>query len=151
MMAVKAYHTVFQYMNQLNTTPVLYDQLKKASEIPEVYDAWTEEERIVAKILMEDFARFGIGLDDKTRERLVDLSGEIAEVGSQFVENMSPEKLNLKFDSKRMKGLDPNLAKALTKWGETRISTMHHESQAVLRFVEDADVRQETYSDRQQL
>jgi len=145
-MAVKAYHTVFQYMNQLNTTPVLYNQLKKASDIPEVYETWTEEERIVASILMEDFARFGIGLDDKTRERLVDLSGEIAEVGSQFVEGMSPETLTLKFDSKRLKGLDPNLAKALTKWGETKISTMHHESQAILRFVEDADVRRETYS-----
>ena len=67
-MAVKAYHTVFQYMNQLNTTPVLYGQLKKGSEIPEVHESWTEEERIVARILMEDFARFGIGLDDKTRE-----------------------------------------------------------------------------------
>ncbi|OAK95085.1 mitochondrial intermediate peptidase [Phaeosphaeriaceae sp. SRC1lsM3a] len=145
-MAVKAYHTVFQYMNQLNTTPVLYNQLKKASDIPEVYETWTEEERIVAKILMEDFARFGIGLDDATRERLVDLSGEIAEVGSQFVEGMSPETLKLKFDSKRMRGLDPNLARSLTKWGETRISTMHHEAQAVLRFVEDADVRRETYS-----
>jgi intermediate peptidase len=145
-MAVKAYHTVFQYMNQLNTTPVLYNQLKKASDIPEVYETWTEEERIVARILMEDFARFGIGLDDATREKLVDLSGEIAEVGSQFVEGMSPETLTLKFDSKRMKGLDPNVARALTKWGETRISTMHHESQAVLRFVEDPDVRRETYS-----
>ncbi|KAH7378740.1 hypothetical protein BKA66DRAFT_610258 [Pyrenochaeta sp. MPI-SDFR-AT-0127] len=145
-MAVKAYHTVFQYMNQLNTTPVLYDQLKKASEIPQVHESWTEEERIVARILMEDFARFGIGLDDKTRERLVDLSGEISEVGSQFVEGMAPETLNLRFNSKKLKGLDPNLAKALTKWGETRISTMHHESQAVLRFVEDPDVRRETYS-----
>ncbi|KAJ4365616.1 Mitochondrial intermediate peptidase [Neocucurbitaria cava] len=145
-MAVKAYQTVFQYMNQLNTTPVLYDQLKKASEIPEVYASWTEEERIVARILMEDFARFGIGLDDKTREKLVDLSGEIADVGSQFVEGMAPETLNLKFKSSRMKGLDPNMAKALTKWGETKISTMHHESQAVLRFVQDADVRRETYS-----
>jgi intermediate peptidase len=144
-MAVKAYHTVFQYMNQLNTTPVLYDQLKKASEIPEVYESWTEEERIVARILMEDFARFGIGLDDKTRERLVDLSGEIAEVGNQFVEGMAPETLSLKFKSTRLKGLDPNLAKALTKWGETKISTMHHESQAVLRFVEDAEARRETY------
>jgi intermediate peptidase len=91
LMAVKAYHTVFQYMNQLNTTPVLYDQLKKASDIPEVFSSWTEEEKIVARILMEDFARFGIGLDDATRDRLVDLSGEIAEVGSQFVEQMSPE------------------------------------------------------------
>ncbi|KAH4044368.1 peptidase [Parastagonospora nodorum] len=145
-MAVKAYHTVFQYMNQLNTTPVLYDQLKKASDIPEVFESWTEEERIVARILMEDFARFGIGLDDATRQKLVDLSGEIAEVGSQFVEGMSPETPTLKFESKRLKGLDPNLAKALTKWGETRISTMHHEAQAVLRFVDDAEVRRETYS-----
>lgn len=144
-MAVKAYHTVFQYMNQLNTTPVLYDQLKKASEIPEVYESWTEEERIVARILMEDFSRFGIGLDDKTRERLVDLSGEIAEVGSQFVEGMAPETLTLKFKSQKLKGLDPNLAKALTKWGETRISTMHHEAQSILRFVENPDVRRDTY------
>ena len=146
MMAVKAYHTVFQYMNQLNTTPVLYNQLKTASEIPEVYASWSEEERIVARILMEDFARFGIGLDDATRKRLVDMSGEIAEVGSQFVEGMAPETLTLKFNSRKMKGMDPNLAKQLTRWGETTISTMHHESQAVLRFVEDPDVRRDTYS-----
>ncbi|KAF1920630.1 mitochondrial intermediate peptidase [Ampelomyces quisqualis] len=144
--AVKSYHTVFQYMNQLNTTPVLYNQLKKASDMPQVFQSWTEEEKIVARILMEDFARFGIGLDDATRERLVGLSGEIAEEGSQFVEGMAPETLTLKFDSKRMRGLDPNLASALTTWGETKISTMHQESQAVLRFVQDADVRRETYS-----
>ncbi|EDU45721.1 mitochondrial intermediate peptidase [Pyrenophora tritici-repentis Pt-1C-BFP] len=144
-MAVKAYHTVFQYMNELNTTPVLHDQLKKASETPEVYEAWSEEERIVARILIEDFSRFGIGLDDKTRQRLVDLSGEIAEVGNQFVEGMAPEILELKFKSTKLKGLDPKLAKALTRWGETTISTMHHESQAVLRFVENPEVRRETY------
>ncbi len=144
--AIRAYQTVFQYMNLLNTTPVLHDQLVKASQIPEVYASWSEEERIVARILMEDFARFGIGLDEKTRERLVRLSGDIAEVGSQFVEGMAPERRNLKFDSKRMKGLDPVLVKALTKWGETRISTSHSESQAVLRFVEDPEVRRETYS-----
>jgi intermediate peptidase len=145
-MAVKAYHTVFQYMNQLNTTPVLYDQLKRASDIPQVFESWSEEEKIVARILMDDFSRFGIGLDDATRQRLVHLSGEIAEVGSQFVEEMAPETLTLRFDSKRLKGLDPNVAKSLTKWGETKISTMHHEAQAVLRFVEDPDVRRETYS-----
>jgi intermediate peptidase len=94
---------------------------------------------------MEDFGRFGIGLDEKTRERLVDLSGEIAEVGNQFTEGMAPETLTLRFKSTRLKGLDPNLAKALTKWGETKISTMHHEAQAVLRFVEDTEVRRETY------
>ncbi|CBX98128.1 Mitochondrial intermediate peptidase [Plenodomus lingam] len=144
-MAVKAYHTLFQYMNELNTTPVLYDQLKRASEMAEVYGVWTEEERIVARILMEDFSRFGIGLDEKTRQRLVDLSGEIAEVGSQFVEGMAPETPTLRFKAQKLKGLDPNLAKSLTNWGETRISTMHHEAQSILRFVQDPDVRRETY------
>ncbi|KAH9880059.1 Mitochondrial intermediate peptidase [Plenodomus biglobosus] len=145
-MAVKAYQTVFQYMNQLNTTPVLYDQLKKAFDMPDVYRVWTEQERIVATILMDDFSRFGIGLDGRTRQRLVDLSGEIAEVGSQFVEGMTPETPTLRFKAQKLKGLDPNLARSLTKWGETRISTMHHEAQSVLRFVEDADVRRETYA-----
>jgi intermediate peptidase len=145
-MATQAYATVFQYMNQLNTTPVLYDQLKRAADMPDVYAAWSDEERIVARILMDDFARFGIGLNDATRQRLVDLSDDIADVGTQFVNHMAPATPELRFNAKRMKGLDPNLARSLTRWGDITISTMHHEAQATLRFVQDPEVRRETYS-----
>ncbi|KAF2444177.1 zincin [Karstenula rhodostoma CBS 690.94] len=143
--AHKAYAVMFQYMNQLNTTTVLNDQIKKAAATPEVWDSWSEQERVVANILIEDFARSAINLPEGTRQRFVDLSGEIADVGTDFTERMAPEVSHLRFDSKRMKGLEPNMARALTKWGETKIGTMNHEAQMALRYVEDAEVRREIY------
>jgi len=143
--ASKAYAIMFQYMNQLNTTTVLNDQLKKAAAIPEVWDSWTEQEKVVAKILIEDFSRSAIELPDGSRQRFVELSGEIAHVGTEFVEKMAPQTNFLKFNSTRMKGLEPNMVRALTKWGETKIGTMHHEAQMALRYVEDPDVRRDIY------
>ncbi|KAF2685756.1 mitochondrial intermediate peptidase [Lentithecium fluviatile CBS 122367] len=143
--ASKAYAIMFQYMNQLNTTTVLNDQLKKAAAIPEVWDGWSEQEKVVAKILIEDFSRSAIELPEGSRQRFVELSGEIAHVGTEFVERMGPETSYLKFDSTRMRGLEPNMVRALTKWGETKIGTMHHEAQMALRYVEDADVRRDIY------
>lgn len=143
--AHRAYAIMFQYMNQLNTTTVLNDQIKKAAATPEVWDGWSEQERVVANILIEDFARSAINLPEHTRQRFVDLSGEIADVGTEFTERMGPETTHLRFDSKRMKGLEPNMARALTKWGETKIATLNHEAQLALRYVEDAEVRREIY------
>ncbi|KAF2257554.1 mitochondrial intermediate peptidase [Lojkania enalia] len=143
--ASKAYAVMFQYMNQLNTTTILNEQLKKASAIPEVWTNWTEQEQVVARILMEDFSRSAIELPDRQRQRFVDLSNEIARGGAEFVDRMGPEAMTLRFDSKRMKGLDPTVVRALTKWGETKIHTMHHEAQMALRYVEDADVRRDIY------
>ena len=143
--ANKAYAIMFQYMNQLNTTTVLNDQLKKAAALPEVWESWSEQERVVAKILIEDFSRSAIELPEGARQKFVELSGEIAAVGTEFVENMGPEKSHLRFNNKKMKGMDPNLVRSLTNWGETNIGTMHHEAQVALRYAEDADVRRDIY------
>ncbi|KAF2730258.1 mitochondrial intermediate peptidase [Polyplosphaeria fusca] len=143
--ATKAYTIMFQYMNQLNTTTTLNDQLQKASRIPDVWDSWSEQEHVVAKMLMDDFSRSAIELPDGARRRFVDLSDDIAKVGTDFTERMRPDTPGLAFDSKRMQGLDPAMVKALTKWGETRIHTMNHEAQMALRYVQDADVRREIY------
>ncbi|PSN62843.1 mitochondrial intermediate peptidase [Corynespora cassiicola Philippines] len=143
--AHQAYAVMFQYMNQLNTTTILNDQLKRAAAIPEVYDSWTEQERVVAKILIEDFSRSAIELPEGSRQRFVELSGEIAHDGSEFVDRMAPETSYLRFESTRMRGMEPNMVKALTSWGETKIGTMNHEAQMALRYVEDPDVRREIY------
>jgi intermediate peptidase len=143
--ATRAYATMFQYMNQLNTTTVLNDQLKKAAAIPEVWESWSEQEKVVANILMEDFSRSAIELPDGARQRFVDLSNDIAQDGADFVDRMGPATSYLSFDSKRMRGLEPQMVRALTKHGETRIHTMHQEAQMALRYVEDADIRREIY------
>ncbi|KAF2176368.1 zincin [Zopfia rhizophila CBS 207.26] len=143
--ATKAYSIMFQYMNQLNTTTVLNDQLKKAAATPEVWASWSEQEKAVSKILTEDFSRSAIELPEGARHKFVDLSNEIAHDGAEFVDRMAPETNSLKFDSKKMRGLDPTMVQALTSWGETKIHTMRHEAQMALRYVEDADVRREIY------
>jgi intermediate peptidase len=143
--ATKAYSIMFQYMNQLNTTTVLNDQLKRASAIPEVWNSWSEQERTVAKILMEDFSRSAIELPEGARQKFVTLSDEIARDGAEFVDHMGPERASLTFDSTRLSGLEPGMVKALTRWGKTKIHTMGHEAQVALRYVHDEDVRKEVY------
>jgi intermediate peptidase len=143
--ASQAYVTMFHYMNRLNTTPQLNEQLKKAETIPEVYESWSESERLVAQILIRDFSKSAIDLPTAARDRFVQLSNEISEVGIDFAEKGAPEKPYLSFESSRMRGLEPSMARALTKWGQIKIATADTPAQMALRFVEDADVRREIY------
>jgi intermediate peptidase len=136
---------MFQYMNQLNTTTVLNEQLKKAAAKPEAWDSWSDQEKVVADILMEDFSRSAIQLPEGARRKFVALSDEIAHDGSEFVDRMGPANASLTFDNTRMAGLAPGMVKALTRWGKTKVHTMNHEAQMALRYVHDEDVRKEIY------
>ncbi|KAK1093728.1 Mitochondrial intermediate peptidase [Friedmanniomyces endolithicus] len=66
--ASQAYASMFEYMNVLNTTTGLNDQLKRAAAIPEVYNSWSEEERTVAAILIKDFSKSAIDLAETDRQ-----------------------------------------------------------------------------------
>ncbi|KAF2433781.1 mitochondrial intermediate peptidase-like protein mitochondrial precursor [Tothia fuscella] len=143
--ATMAYTAMFEYMNELNTTTGLNDQLKKASSIPEVWNSWTEEEQVVAGILMRDFSKSAIDLPDEARRGFVEISSEIADVGTDFVDHMAPEKAFLSFDSSRMKGMDASLARNLTRWGKVTLPTQGTPAVMALRTVEDDDVRREVY------
>lgn len=143
--ATQAYAMMFEYMNQLNTMTELNDQLKKAMSIPEVIDAWTEEERVVANILIKDFSKSAIDLPEGARQRFVDLSNEIAEVGTDFVNEMAPASDHLSFESSQLKGMDPNVVRKMTRWGKVTMPTIGTASQMALRYVEDPDVRREVY------
>ncbi|KAI9781894.1 MAG: Mitochondrial intermediate peptidase [Peltula sp. TS41687] len=144
--ATSAYVMMFEYMNVLNTTTGLYDQLKKALEMPEVVQSWSEEEKITAQILMRDFAKSAIDLPPAQRKRFVDSSSEINRLGSEFVDNLRPEKNKVSFPNAAMKGLDPWLAKQLapyTRWGKTVLVGRGIETAS--RSVHNEDVRRELY------
>ncbi|KAF4533951.1 Peptidase M3A/M3B [Lasiodiplodia theobromae] len=143
--ATQAYAIMYEYMNRLNTTTGLNDQLKKAASIPEVWNSWSEEEQVVAQILMRDFSKSAIDLPEETRHRFVDLSNEITHTGNDFVDGMAPERPYLRFDSSRLKGMDPVYAKSLTKWGKLTLPTVGMPAMMALRTVEDPDVRREVY------
>ncbi|KAL1303313.1 hypothetical protein AAFC00_006717 [Neodothiora populina] len=143
--ATQAYAIMFEYMNVLNTTTGLNDQLKIAAAIPEVWDSWSEEEKTVANILMKDFAKSAIDLAEGDRQAFVDISNDIAEVGPMFVDDMAAEKPVLQFQSSRLKGMDPTVVRQLTRWGSVSLPTIGMPAMLALRTVDDADTRREIY------
>ncbi|KAK1069267.1 Mitochondrial intermediate peptidase [Friedmanniomyces endolithicus] len=143
--ASQAYASMFEYMNVLNTTTGLNDQLKKAAAIPEVYTSWSEEERTVAAILIKDFSKSAIDLAETDRQAFVEISNEVAQVGNDFVENMAAEKSTLHFESSRLKGMEPLFVRQMTKWGSVSLPTVGMPATVALRTVEDADTRREIY------
>jgi intermediate peptidase len=141
--ATKAYSMMFEYMNVLNTTTGLDKQLDVAMKTPEVVSSWSEEEVVVADILKRDFAKSAIDLPRAQRERFVTLSQEISEVGPDFVDYMAPEKEALTFQSSKLKGMDPMLARQFTRWGQVSLPTIGGTAAAALRSVQDEKARKE--------
>lgn len=145
MAAAQAWTIMYQYMNVLNTTPGLEQQLRKAAAVPEVWNSWSEMEKTTANILMKDFSKSAIDLPDAERQAFVQISDEIAEAGNDFTENMAPQTPYLQFESSRLKGMDPVVVRQLTRWGSATLPTAGMPAQLALRQVEDADTRREIY------
>lgn len=143
--ASEAWSVVYQYMNQLNTTTGLNEQLGKAMEDPEVTATWTEEEKTVAEILRLDFSKSAVNLPKHSRDRFVDLSSRIGDVGQMFVESMAPEQPMLVLPSSKFQGLNPTIARRMTRGGQIYLPTLSPEASLALRSVHDEDTRKAIY------
>ncbi|KAK8125293.1 mitochondrial intermediate peptidase [Apiospora kogelbergensis] len=141
----QAWALVYQYMNQLNTTTGLSEQLGKALANPEVMSSWTEEERTVGELLQQDFMKSAIHLPEGSRNRFVEISQQISELGSVFVEDMTPEQDRIVFPSSRFRGMDPHIAQSYISRGTMYLPTMSPEAAIALRSVHDEDTRKAIY------
>ena len=137
---------MYEYMNVLNTTSGLNDQLTKALENREVTKCWTKVEMVVGKILQSDFAKSAINLPAAEKERFIDMSSEISQGGAEFVDNMVPAKPYVVRESGRWRGLDPLLARRLTRWGRVWMPSTGPETTQALQQVEDESIRKELYT-----
>ncbi|KAI1374047.1 mitochondrial intermediate peptidase-like protein [Hypoxylon crocopeplum] len=143
--ASQAWSLVYQYMNQLNTATGLSDQLGKALANPEVMASWSEEEQTVANLLQQDFMKSAIHLPKGSRDRFVDLSQRISELGSHFVQDMQPEQRFLDFPSSKFYGMNPQMARRYIRGGVIHLPTMSPEATVALRTVHDEDTRKAIY------
>lgn len=144
--ATQAYGNMYQYMNVLNTTPELNNQLKAAYEIKEVTESWTEEERRVMDMLKRDFAKSAINMPQHIRTRFVTLSQEISEVGNDFVNNMAPARDYVDIPSKSLQCLDPRLVTSRSSLGLVRVPTKGGLCATALQNVPDETVRKMLYT-----
>ncbi|OGM45182.1 intermediate peptidase [Aspergillus bombycis] len=144
--ATQAYALMFEYMNVLNTTTGLNDQLKKAASNPDVSSHWTEEEKIVAQILIKDFSNSAIHMPPNERQRFVNLSNDISQLGSNFVNSAEPAKSQVVVGANSLRGLDPILIQQIRRWNRTAsVPTTGMIPRLALRSVHDEGVRREVY------
>jgi intermediate peptidase len=143
--ASKAWESVYEYMNELNTMTGLHDQLATAMANPDVTVVWTEEEKAVAEVLKLDFTKSAVSLPQKYRDRFVKLSSEISAVGSAFVQEMAPEQDAVVLPSSDLRGMDPTQARDLTRGGKVYLPTLSGEAVMALRTVHDADARKHIF------
>ena len=145
--ASQAHSLMFEYMNMLNTTTGLNDQLKRAMHNPEVTASWLEEEIKVAQILKKDFSQSAIDLPASKRQRFIELSNTINELGSQFVDSMQPSTLSLKLANDQLKGLSPlELRRYTLRGGGVVIPTVGRILPYILRYGQDDKTREEVYT-----
>lgn len=140
-----AWSKVYMYMNQLNTSTALSDQLGKALADPEVLASWNEEEQTVARLLQQDFKKSAIHLPKEYRDAFVDVSQSISELGAEFVEHMEPETPILELPSSRFQGIDPQLARSMVRRGVLYLPTMSPAATIALRRVHDPETRKAVY------
>ena len=144
--ATEAYGYLFEYMNLLNTTPGLKQQLEKAVSDPEISKAWEEAEKTVAQILLKDFGQSAIDLPQEKRQRFVELSNETKRLGHVFVENMAPRTSHLQFDVDQLKGMNPQIvARYSTKRRKVLLPTAGPAPYIALDSVENESVRRDIY------
>ncbi|RSL54212.1 hypothetical protein CEP53_007494 [Fusarium sp. AF-6] len=143
--AANAWALVYQYMNQLNTMTGLSDQLSQALAMPEVTGVWSEEEKTVAEQLKLDFMKSAVNLPKASRDRFVDLSSRISEIGSAFVQGMQPARKQITLPAHKFYGLYPGLAATLKVRSEITLPTLGSEAAAALQSVYDEDTRKEIY------
>ena len=144
--ATQAYAYLFEYMNILNTTPGLNSQLQKAVSTPDVSEAWSGEEKTVARILLRDFAQSAINLPENRRRRFVELSSLMKQLGSEFVEDMTTTRQHLDLQTSQLKGMDPLLF-SNHGTGQRRVSlpTVGALSYLALGSIHNEEVRQKLY------
>ncbi|KAI1828472.1 peptidase family M3 [Xylaria intraflava] len=143
--ASAAWSKVYMYMNQLNTSTALSDQLGKALANPEVMSCWNEEAQTVAKILQQDFQKSAIHLPKEYRDAFVDVSQSISELGADFVDHAAPDKSHLQLPSSKCQGLDPQVARKMTHRGVLYLPTMTPIATMALRSVHDEETRKAIY------
>ncbi|KAL1919691.1 uncharacterized protein VTP21DRAFT_1622 [Calcarisporiella thermophila] len=146
--ANRAYEKLCTFMNTLNTNVQLYQILKQVLESPHIVRQLTLEERQVAQVFFRDFEKSGIHLPHAQRTEFVTLCDRIITLGRQFMQGNPRATSHIRvWPSSRLEGLSPTYIKGVMRPKENAafIPTLPWDSQMVLKYVRDEEVRKMMY------
>ncbi|KAK2072896.1 hypothetical protein P8C59_007222 [Phyllachora maydis] len=143
--AAEAWDLVYEYMNELNTTTGLHDQLARALDDPANRAAWSEEELAVAEVLRLDFTKSAINLPKAARDRFIHLSSEISKTAHLFLNYPAPKQPHVTGPSSAFHGLDPKVAQRVQRRGRILLPSLSAEASTALRTVHDPEMRRQIF------
>ncbi|KAL8647175.1 MAG: hypothetical protein Q9210_005710, partial [Variospora velana] len=145
--ATDAYTMLYEFMNVLNTTPDLKTRLGNALNDRNVSARWTDEEKMVAQMLLKDFAKSAIEASDEKRQAFVELSTRVRQLGTEFLEGIRPESAAISLSNRQLKGVDPRVLQNASKRHFTGFSipTFGPVAFTALRSMEDESARRDLY------
>ncbi|KAL8674013.1 MAG: hypothetical protein Q9168_001598 [Polycauliona sp. 1 TL-2023] len=144
--STQAHGVLFEFMNVLNTTPELKISLQGALENPKVKARWSDEEKMVAQILLEEFSKSAIDLPDEKRRAFVHLSNRIKQLGTTFINDMRPELSSVSFQHRQLKDVDPLVLQHVTRrLTSVPIPTVGPVAVTALQSMKDEAARRKLY------
>ncbi|KAK6521073.1 Mitochondrial intermediate peptidase [Arthrobotrys conoides] len=150
--ADKAFQSVYEYMNILNTTTDLYTSLKAAMFNPVVVEHWDEVSKSVGRTLLADFEKSGINLPDNSKRRFVSLSNDIYRLGRDFVNAASTANPYITFTRDKLNGMQPwtlNNLSRITNSGIVYLPVRGPVAHHALQTVKDEEVRYKIWKEQQ--
>ena len=143
--ATESHARMFQYMNELNTMTGLNEQLKKAFSMPDVVSLWTEEEKAAGQILVKDFAKSGIHLPARQRREFVEISNDINQVGTRFMNGMELARDYVTLEVDELQGVDPVLVRNLRHGNKVSVMLQSPASRVIMSTAHSDSARRKIY------
>ncbi|ONH68195.1 Mitochondrial intermediate peptidase [Cyberlindnera fabianii] len=147
--AQECHEEMFEFMNILNTNIHLYENLHKVLNTERIRSALTDEEVQVGEILLADFLKSGITMDDETRNDFINISQRIAVLGQHFANGVGePESDHTLIPAADMKGTDTHLLSQIPmdiRRRNYKIPTQGFLAHAVLRSSPNESVRKRVW------
>ncbi|OLL22637.1 Mitochondrial intermediate peptidase [Neolecta irregularis DAH-3] len=138
--ANEAYGMLYGYMNILNTNAGLYNTLRKVMQDQTIKTSLSTEEIAVASILLCDFEKSGINLPPSSKEKFVELSSEIADLGHRILRDCAPEQKYVELSREEVVGLP------FTIKGPLKISTAGINGQIALAHLKGSTARKKVFN-----
>ncbi|KAK9456498.1 hypothetical protein V1511DRAFT_521212 [Dipodascopsis uninucleata] len=144
-----AHDLMMRYMIELNSNDQLYHLLTKVLQTPSVQSSLSEEENIVAKLLLHDFDKSGAALPENKRTQVIEVQQRISELSRAFNMNHGPAQDSVRFNLTELQGMDPTILYTLRGQNRFRktvdIPSTGPFARMVLESVQSEDVRKRLY------
>ncbi|KAI9208613.1 uncharacterized protein BJ171DRAFT_419564 [Polychytrium aggregatum] len=145
-----AHAILANFLNQLNTHQGLYRSLKRVVETPSVFNQLSREEQRVATLLIVDFEKSGISMDDGIRQKFVELNDQILQLGQDFIMDSAPSQKTITLDasSKAVEGIPKRIldTAARSRFSKTfSINTQSSSAYTILKSAQSEETRKKVY------